>query len=380
MLGVVHTTMHTLTARTLITATGTLPFPVIDIDDDGHIRSIGSDPSITSENVLAPTFLDIHIHGAAGHDAMQASPSGLAEIQRFLARKGTAQYLPTTATAPIEEILTALEALADLVERDTPADEATPLGIHLEGPFLSHLKRGVHPDSLLQPPSIELFDRFQQAARGHIRLITLAPESEEAIALIRHATAAGVRISIGHTNATAAETRAAMAAGATSTTHLFNAMRPLDHREPGIVGTVLDTETHFAELICDGIHVAPELVRLWLRLKGDHAILVTDAMSATGMPDGAYTLANLPVTLKDGRCTLTGHPETLAGSVLTLDRAVANLQAFTGCSLETATRCASTHPAAMLGLTDTLGNVANFNLYSSDGHLEATYLRGRKIS
>jgi N-acetylglucosamine-6-phosphate deacetylase len=377
--------MPTLAARTLITATTTIPHPVIDFNAAGEILSITSDPTVTSDRILAPTFLDIHIHGAAGEDVMHANPSGLAQIQNFLARKGTAHYLPTTVTAPLDETLRALEALANAIESETLPDQAKPIGIHLEGPFLSHAKRGVHPTELLQPPSIDLFTRFQQAARGHIRLLTLAPETDGALALIEHATSQGVRLSLGHTNATAAEARAAIAAGATSATHLFNAMRPLDHREPGVIGTVLDTESLFADLICDGVHVAPELVRLWLRLKGDHAILITDAISATGMPDGQYTLANLPVTVANGRCSLTAHPETLAGSVLTLDRAVANLQAFTGCSLDLATRCASAHPAAMLGLSESIaslhpGQPASFNQYTPEGRLEATYLHGRKIA
>jgi len=377
--------MPTLTARTLITATTTIPHPVIELNDAGEILSIASDPTITSDRILTPTFLDIHIHGAAGEDVMHANPSGLAQIQKFLARKGTAHYLPTTVTAPIDETLRALEALANAIESETPPDQAKPIGIHLEGPFLSHAKRGVHPTELLQPPSIELFTRFQQAARGHIRLLTLAPETDGALALIQYATTQGVRVSLGHTNATAAEALAAIAAGATSATHLFNAMRPLDHREPGVVGTVLDTEALFADLICDGIHVARELVRLWLRLKDGHAILITDAIAATGMPDGQYTLANLPVTVANGRCSLTAHPETLAGSVLTLDRAVQNLQAFTGCTLDLATRCASAHPAAMLGLSESIatlhpGQPASFNQYTPEGRLEATYLHGRKIA
>ena len=161
-------------------------------------------------------------------------------------------------------------------------------------------------------------------------------------------------------------------------------MRPLDHREPGILGTVLDTQSLYAELICDGIHVAPALVRLWLRLKQDHAILVTDGISATGMPDGQYHLGPLAVTVAAGRCTLTSSPETLAGSVLTLDRAVANLMQFTGCKLETAVRAASSQPARMLGLETTIaslrpGQPASFNQYTPQGRLEATYLHGKRL-
>lgn len=376
--------MPTLTARTLITAVGTIAYPAITIDSAGVITDISSDATIRSESILTPTFLDIHLHGAAGHDVMHTSSTSLSTIQRFLASRGTVHYLPTTVTAPVDDTLQALALLADAIERPTPGDEATPIGIHLEGPFLSHVKRGVHSSGLLQPPSIALFDRLQQAARGHIRLLTLAPELPGAIDLIRHASQTGVRISLGHSNATAAEAEAALAAGAASATHTFNAMRPLDHREPGVIATVLDTPNLYSELICDGIHVAPLLVRLWLRLKDDHAILVTDGMSATGMPDGQYLLGPLAVTVRDRRCTLTDSPETLAGSVLTLDQAVTNLQHFTGCSLETAVRCASSHPAALLGLAETVGSLrqgqpATFNQYSAAGRLEATWIRGQRL-
>ena len=250
--------------------------------------------------------------------------------------------------------------------------------------------------------SIALFDRFQTAARGHIKLLTIAPEpgaaspkpwalSPEpcsALDLIRHATSHGVRVSLGHTNATAAQTLPAIDAGATSATHTFNAMRALDHREPGVLGTVLDDHRLYAELICDGVHVAPPLVRLWLKAKGlDRAILVTDAMSAAGMPDGNYTLGGFAVTVTNGVAQLTADlttgKSTLAGSLLTMDRAVANLQTFTQASLADATRLASHNPAAMLGqptLTHLTPNApANLNRFNPTGQLTATYIRGQKI-
>ena len=373
--------MPTLTARTLITPIGEVAYPAITIDARGLITDISTDPTIRSVAILTPTFLDIHIHGAAGHDVMSATPEGFSTIGRFLARHGTGHYLPTTVTAPIEAIEQALDRIATRIESPTPPGEATPIGIHLEGPFLSHAKRGVHPAHLLQPPSLALFDRFQQAARGHIKLLTLAPEAPGALELIQHATKSSVKVSLGHTNATFAEAEAAIAAGATSATHTFNAMRPLGQREPGILGAVLDDPNFYAELICDGIHVAPAAVRLWYRLKRDHALLVTDAMSATGMPDGPATLAGLPVTVGNGKATLTDSPETLAGSVLTLDRAVANLQTFTACTLAEAVRAASSQPAAMLGLAypPIPGQPANFNQWTPTGQLEATYLHGRPV-
>ena len=402
---------HTLTARSLLTAFGLVEFPVLTVADDGTIAAIDSDPrSLAHEtSILAAGFLDIHNHGAKGIDVMNSGLRQFREMQTFLARHGVAHYLPTTVTAPVDFTLRALEAMADSIEAPEREDEARPVGIHIEGPFLSHLKRGMHPAEYLQPPSIELFERLQAAARGHIRLMTIAPEpnavaskvpgagngssnplfaQSSALELIQYAAEHGVRCSIGHTNATAAETVAAIEAGAVSATHTFNAMRPLDHREPGVLGTVLDDERIFADLICDGVHVAPPLVRLWLKAKGaTRGILITDALSATGMPDGNYVAGSSSVEVFGNRALvakdLAAGKETLAGSVLTLDRAVANLQQFTGCSLAEASRLASHNPAAMLGCPEltTLspGSAATLNRFDADGRLIATYLRGRRI-
>ncbi|HEX7158722.1 MAG TPA: N-acetylglucosamine-6-phosphate deacetylase, partial [Edaphobacter sp.] len=367
---------QTIAARRLITRTETLDYPVLQIEN-GVITAIDSDPSNGAvDTTLTSTFFDIHTHGAANHDVMEATPEALCAVSRFLATRGVGHYLATTITAPVDQTLRSLEGLAKAIEASRTGNEARPIGIHLEGPFISHAKRGTHPPADIQPPSIALFDLFQQAARGHIRLITIAPEVPGAMELIAHATAQDVRVSIGHTNATAHDAQSAIAAGAASATHTFNAMRSLDHREPGVAGIVLDTESLFAELICDGIHVAPELVRLWLKAKGDRGILVTDSMSATGMPDGTYTLGTFKVKVADGRALaaddLAHGKSTLAGSVLTLDRAVANLQRFTGASLATATRMASQSPAEMMGVTDTVANIAvgqpaNLNVFNSAG-------------
>ena len=380
-----------LTARRMIAADTTIDYPRISILADGIIAAIEpGDPTADETSITAP-FLDIHVHGAAGHDTMQGTAQAFAGIGKFLATKGVASYLATTVTAPIDPTLHALEGIANAIEAaigDSSAHAARPVGIHLEGPFISHAKRGVHPPADIQPPSIPLFDRMQQAARGHIRLITIAPETPGALDLISHAIKSGVRVSIGHSDATAAEARAAIGAGAASAPPTFHAMRRLDHREPGIAGVVLDTESLYAELICDGIHVAPEFVRLWLRSKGaGHAILVTDGISATGMPDGNYMLGELEVTVAGGRCLstrdLAAGIETLAGSVLTMDRAVANLQRFTGAPLATAVHLASRNPARMLGLEHlgqiATGQPANFNIFSADGTLHQTILHGRAV-
>jgi N-acetylglucosamine-6-phosphate deacetylase len=376
--------LTTLTARRLITDAGQIEYPVISVED-GNIVSVGEGAPNGSTDTLTAAFFEIHVHGARSFDFMAADQAGIAEVGRFLASRGVAHYLPTTVTAPMELTLRALERLADAIEHPRQhvqhAPVAVPVGIHLEGPFVSHGKRGVHPELSIREPSVELFDRFQQAARGHIRLMTLAPELPHALELIEHVKADGVRVSMGHSAATSEETLAAIAAGATSSTHLFNAMRPLDHREPGIVGTILDREDVYAEAICDGVHVHPAIVRLWLKIKGEErAILVTDGMSATGVPDGTYTLGDFEVVVKDGVC-LSG--ETLAGSVLTMDQAVANVRRFTGTSLAAAVRLASRNPARMMGMSHltqmAAGTPANFNVYDEAGDRTGSIFHGRLV-
>ena len=383
-----------LTARRLYDGSRLYDHPIVVLED-GRIASISTRAETAApaapagapildfpEATLAPSFFDIHIHGAAGHDAMEATPEALAAMGAFLASRGTARFLATTVTAPMDATLRAVAGLAKLIATPPAAGVAVPLGIHLEGPFLSHSKRGVHPPAFLLEPDIALFDRIFDAAEGHVRLMTLAPELPGAAQLAAHATARGVRVSLGHSNATAAETRAAIAAGATSATHTFNAMRPLDHREPGILGTVLTDDSLFAEIICDGIHSAPQMTKLWWRAKGpERAILVTDAMSATGMPDGEYSLGGLTVQVANGRAMSEG---VLAGSVLTLDRALANFLAFTGATLEQGLRLLTGNPAALTGLESEAGTLApggpaNLVAVSPDGHLAASFLNGISV-
>ena len=329
--------------------------------------------------ILGPSFFDVHFHGAAGHDVMEATPQALDTIGTFLASRGTSAYLATTVTAALDVTLRSLEGLANEIAKLPQPGRARPLGIHLEGPFLSHAKRGVQPAEHLLAPDIATFDRLIDAAHGHVRLMTLAPELPGAVELTAHATSHGVRVSLGHSNATAAETQAAISVGAISATHTFNAMRPLDHREPGILGTVLTNDNLYAELICDGIHTEPEIVRLWWRSKGpQRAILITDAMSAAGMPDGEYQLGGFNVHVQDGRATARN---VLAGSVLTLDRALFNFIKFTGASIEQALCLLSSNPAAMTGLAHRAGTLApgksaNMTAIDSTGKLVASIIGG----
>jgi N-acetylglucosamine-6-phosphate deacetylase len=383
--------ISTIAARRLMGTGGVVEYPLVTIED-GRVSRIESLTASSHDRVaathrfpeatLVPAYVDIHIHGCAGHDVMEAKPEALDAIGAYLATRGVGAYFPTTVTSPRDETMRSLEGLALDIgrSRELRHHGATPLGIHLEGPFLSHSKRGVHTDALLETPSIALFDRFWNAAEGKICLMTIAPELPGAAELIAHATALGVRCSMGHSDARVCEAEAGFVAGARSATHTFNAMRAIDHREPGLAAYVLDKRSLFAEIICDGIHVDPLMVRLYAKAKDhDRIILVTDGMSATGMPDGTYMLGDMEVEVRDGRCTSNG---TLAGSVLTLDRGVQNLMEFTGASLGAAVAAASHNPSQLMGINDTWGSIdvdrtANITVLSSTAEVIQTFLAGR---
>jgi N-acetylglucosamine-6-phosphate deacetylase len=333
--------------------------------------------------ILAPGFLDIHIHGGAGVDAMRAPASEVSRLGKFLASHGVTGYFPTTVAAPIDSTCAALERLADAIEAgesDGP-NAARPLGIHLEGPFLSHKRRGVHPPENLVAPTVAIFDRLWQAARGHVRMLTIAPELPGALEVIAEAAKRKVCVSIGHSDAEMPIAQQAARAGARHATHTFNAMRPLDHRDPGILGEVLGDDNLSADIIADGIHLSPPVVQLFLRAKGtERAVLITDAISATGMPDGRYQLGPIEVDVKDGKCTSGG---SLAGSVLTMDRAVRNVTQFAHWSLKDAVRAASLNAARAVGTMHDNGILApgaraDFVVLNARGEVLKTFLGGRE--
>jgi len=354
-----------ITASRLITPIEWIESPIVVVED-GHITALRprSDAEAPAGRVLdfpdlilAPGFIDIHIHGGAGRDAMEAGESALAQIERQLVKHGVTAYLPTTVTASQEKILKALDGLGKLIGPAKKSQgRAAPLGIHLEGPFISHEKRGVHPPQDLLPPSPQALERFWQASARTIRMMTIAPELPGAVETIQYALTLGVHSSLGHSNATYQEAQSGIAAGADHATHTFNAMRPLDHRDPGILGAVLENDELTADIIADGIHVHPSTLNLFLRAKGaDRAILITDAISATDMPDGVYSLGGLEVQVSNGRCEYQGK---LAGSVLTLDRAIRNVMTFARWKLQQAVRLATLNPAQRLGITDQRGLLA----------------------
>ncbi|HST11148.1 MAG TPA: N-acetylglucosamine-6-phosphate deacetylase, partial [Terriglobales bacterium] len=287
-----------------------------------------------------------------------------------------------TITAPIDRTLAALDSLANAIERVRENGDlrARPVGIHLEGPFISHARPGVHPPADLQKPTLALFQKFWEASRGTVKIMTVAPELDGARELISEATSRGVCVSMGHSDADLAQARAGVDAGVRHATHTFNAMRPLEHRDPGIIGEALMDERISAEIIADGVHVDPLMVRLFLRAKGaDGAVLVTDATAATGMPNGRYRLGSLEVDVKDGKCLRDGR---LAGSVLTMDKAVRNVVKFANWDLQTAVRLATLNPARATGLSGNAGTLvvgapADIVALNSAGDVVKTIVRGR---
>ena len=383
--------MLALTADRLFSPLDVVERPLVLVED-GRILEItrASDRAIPAGArhvdlagaVLAPGFVDIHIHGAAGHDVMQADPAGLSAVGALLAKHGVTSYFPTTVTAPDEATLRALDSLAAAIEGADTNDglsAARPRGIHLEGPFLSHTRRGVHPPSELQSPTLDRFERFWQAARGRIRMMTIAPELPGAMEVIAEAARRGVCVSLGHSDADFATAEHGIEAGARHATHTFNAMRPLGHRDPGILGAVLTDSRVSADIIADGIHLDPAIVRLFLKSKGsERSVLITDGIAATGMPDGLYRLGPLEVEVKDGRCLSGG---SLAGSVLTMDRAVRNVMAFTGWDLPQAIRLATLNPAQAAGIANSgrlvAGAPADLVVLSSDGNVLQTIVGGQ---
>jgi N-acetylglucosamine-6-phosphate deacetylase len=378
-----------ITARRLLSGDEFIDYPQITIDD-GHITSILSHRNSGAsdaypEATLLPAFLNIHVHGAVGHDVMEGTPQALQKIGAALAGHGVGAYYPTTITSSTEETLRSLDMIAAVIERAPASDAAVPLGIHLEGPFLSPAKRGAHPERLLVQPSVSLFERFWQAARGHIRILTIAPELPSALELIEHASGLGVVCSLGHSDATLAQAAAGFRAGGRSATHTFNAMRSMDHRNPGVAAYVLDNDALFAEIICDGVHVDPAMIRLFFKAKGaEKSILITDGMSATGMPDGDYKLGDLDVQVAHGRCTTAGSPGVLAGSVLTMDQAVRNFAEFTGAGIATSAQLAARNPARLMGLSQDWGSLevgreANFVALSPNGEILQSFRAGRPL-
>ncbi len=338
---------------------------------DGRITAIGHRDEIqvapdardivARDTIVVPGFVDIHIHGAGGHDFMEATPKALSTITERVARHGTTSLLATTVSADPDETCRSLAGIAGYIaspeNRPSPHRTAAEiLGIHLEGPFISPARRGVHPESVLAAPSIPLFERFLAASSGTARILTLAPELPGALKLIDKAVREQLVVALGHTDATYEQAQEAIERGARHAVHVFNAMRPFSHRDTGVIGAVLTHPDVTAEIIADGVHVDSPAVEILLASKGpDRVILVSDGIAATGMRDGDYRLGNIDVHVSKG--VARNAEGRLAGSTLTLDLAVRNMVKL-NIPLLDAVRMATLCPARRLGLAGKKGVIA----------------------
>ena len=309
---------------------------------------------------IVPGFIDVHIHGAAGYDVMDAAPEALAALTASVAPRGTTSLIATTVTASEESTSRAVEAVAAWMhaEQEGARERASAeiLGVHFEGPFISAARRGVHPKEWIVAPSIPLFRHLLDAAKGAARILTLAPELPGAANLIAEARRVGVIVSLGHTDASYADAMAAISEGARHAAHVFNAMRPFAHRDTGVLGAILTSPGVTAELIADGVHVDDAAIRILIAAKGSHGvILVTDGTAATGMPDGKYRLGTIDLNVAGG--IARNSEGKLAGSTLTLDRALRNMVAL-GLPLREVLPMLTTNPALLLGLVRRKGCLA----------------------
>lgn len=335
--------------------------------EDSRIATIGSRQDVRAPSgsptydargmIVIPGLVDIHIHGAGGHDVMEATPEALEAITSTVARHGTTALVATTVTADPERTCRSLEGIARYIvsDQNRAPGRAEILGIHLEGPFINRARPGVHPPEDIAAPAAETLERFLKAAGGYARILTLAPELPGALELVDLARNRGLDVAMGHTDATYEQARAAIERGARHAVHVFNAMRPFSHRETGVLGAVLTEPEVTAEVIADGVHVDAAAIRILLAAKGaEGVLLVTDGIAATGMPDGTYRLGTFEVTVAGGVCR--NREGRLAGSTLTLARAVRHMASL-GVPLIEAVRMATVQPSRRIGAAGRKGTL-----------------------
>ncbi len=328
---------------------------------------------------VIPGLVDIHTHGAQGYDVMDGTAQALKEITRHKLARGTTAWVGTTVTSSREQILEAEKALKNYLEENP--EESVLLGLHLEGPFISREKKGAQNEDFIRNPSLEEYWEWKERLGSYFKILTLAPEMEGAREIIKEAVEDDILVAAGHTNATYAETIKAMAAGLTHAAHFFNGMRSLHHREPGVIGAFLENPETTLELILDGAHLHPAIVRLvWAAAGPGRIVLVTDSMRAAGMPDGKYDLGGQEVTISDGIARLKDG--TLAGSSLDMDRALRMLMDVVGEDLKTVLPAATFNPARCLGIEGERGSLergkrADIVLLDSELKPGVTITRGR---
>ncbi len=330
--------------------------------------------------LVAPGFVDVHVHGGAGHDAMDGTREAIEGMARYFATKGVTSFCPTTLTQAPEAIMASVRAIHDCQQRPIEGG-AQPLGVHLEGPCIEAGKKGAQPGEHIRTAAALDYEGI--FSLGNIRLITLAPEIEENRPLIAFARRRGAAAVVGHSAATYEQMVEAVGLGINHATHTFNQMEGIHHRQPGTAGAVLLLEEIYAEFIADGIHLHPAIVDMVVRLKGpERAVMITDAIRGAGMPDGEYELGGQKIVVKQGAVRLTDG--TLAGSALTMDAAVRNVRAFTGRPLAECLQMATLTPARSIGVAHRKGSLepgkdADIVILSPDLEVQATMVMGEVV-
>ncbi len=333
--------------------------------------------------ILVPGYIDQHVHGASGYDVMDADYVGLATIARDLCKEGTTSFMPTTMTDTKEKILSALSNIRKYKEENKePAAEV--VGIHLEGPFISHIYKGAQREDAIQDISLTLFDEYNEAAGGLIKQITVAPELKNADEFIKYVTSKGVVVSIGHSNTTGEEALEAIKNGAKCFTHAFNGMSKLHHRNIGAVGAMMLSEESYAELICDRIHTSDNATRLLYKVKtSDKVILVTDGMRAKQLGDGEYDLGGQKVIVQDNAARLENG--VLAGSTLLMNDALKNMQDVVKCGIYDLVKMTSSNSSMLHGISNrkgsiTVGKDADLVILNKDLSILNVYCKGVKTA
>ncbi|MBH8596553.1 MULTISPECIES: N-acetylglucosamine-6-phosphate deacetylase [unclassified Thermoactinomyces] len=378
-----------LTNAQICTANGTVDPGYVFIEN-GKIAALGSMEQLSgieagevidlSGKKVIPGMVDVHIHGVAGADTMDATPEALKTMAENLPKEGTTSFLATTITQSHEKIEKALVNAADFIENHQVAGQAECIGIHLEGPFINVKRAGAQPPEYIVPPDVDLFRRWQELARGHIKLVTLAPEQPGGPELVRYLKETGVIASIGHSDATYDEVVEAIGNGASHVTHLFNGMRGFHHREPGVAGAAFLRDELNVEIIADGIHINPHSVRVaYNQIGSGRIILITDAMRAKCLKRGVYDLGGQEVIVSERDARLVDG--TLAGSILKMKDALANMERFAGCSMEQLVEMTSLNAVQELGFANRKGALApgkDADIVVLDDQLEIfmTFCRG----
>ncbi|MEY9864826.1 N-acetylglucosamine-6-phosphate deacetylase [Peribacillus sp. B2I2] len=341
--------------------------------DDAKVITLSPDYQVI------PGAIDIHIHGASNSDAMDATHEALSTMAETLPKEGTTSFLATTMTQSTQAIESALLNAGKYIENQTQ-EHAEIVGIHLEGPFISPVRKGAQPEEHIVDPDVTLFKRWQEMAENQIKLVTLAPEQPNGLDLAAHLRETGVVASIGHSDATYDQIDEAIQAGTTHVTHLYNGMRGLHHREPGVLGAAYLRDELYVELIADGIHCRPEMVKLaYNQITSERMILITDSLRAKWLEKGTYDLGGQPVYVNETKATLSNG--TLAGSILKMNDAIKNTLKYTDCSMRDIIKMTAENPAKQLRIFDRKGSIqvgkdADFVILNDRLDVEMTFCRG----